>query len=95
MMYSATLLLSLLASAHGFASTPEPGSVNQTVSSPRAAPRTCTAGVDTSPACPYDAVAGDSIKICPSNFPTFTPSTDEAPTCEVAVIGAQPSLHNI
>ena len=98
MMYSATLLLSLLASAHGFASNPEPGSVppkDQTVSSPRAAPRTCTAGVDTSPACPYDAVAGDSIKICPSNFPTFTPSKDEAPSCEVAVIGAQPSLHNM
>ena len=67
--------------------TAEPAN-EDTTWSPHAAPATCTAGVDTSPSCPYNTV-GDGIKICPSDFPTFTPSEEQAPSCEVAVIGAQ------
>ena len=83
-----------------FGSTPSDGSSSappatptdepSTSWSPHTAPATCAAGVDTSPSCPYDSV-GDNIKICPAEFPTFTPSNEVAPICEIAVIGASPA----
>jgi len=54
---------------------------------PTAEPSTSWSPHATSPSCPYDSV-GDSIKICPSKFPTFPPTKEVAPSCEVAVIGA-------
>ena len=85
-----------------FGSTPSDGSSSappatptvdpSTPWSPHTAPATCAAGVDTSPSCPYDSV-GDNIKICPTEFPTFTPSNETAAICEIAVIGASPATH--
>ena len=56
---------------------------------PTPAPPTCATGVDNTPQCPaYDAI-GD-IHICPDAFPTWTASTEEGPTCTIAIIGAPP-----
>lgn len=77
--------------------TPAPES---TCWEPVASPSTCTAGVDTSPYCPYDSI-GD-ITVCPEPFPEWSAAarrlegeyegstTTDALTCELAVVGAGP-----